>query len=218
MPSATHAPFGTPFSRNRFLQIISAFYAVAWGVAAISPLDRPTWLLENLLVFGVVALLVATHRIFVFSRLSYALLFVFMLLHVAGSHYTYSQVPLGAWVDETFGVGRNHYDRVVHFSFGLLFAYPLREYAIRVMHVHRSWSYVIPILAIMALSALYEMIESWAARIVDPEVGLAFLGAQGDVWDGQKDMTLALVGSLVAMTVTALWIGTRGREPYSGFK
>jgi len=214
MTADSHAPFGTPIARNRFLQLLVALYAAAWGLGALEPVDRGTWLLENLLVVAFVGALVATHRRFVFSRLSYALIFVFLLLHVVGSHYTYSAVPAGAWVAEAFGLARNHYDRFVHLAFGALLAYPAREIVLRVMHVHRAWSYVVPVLTILALSSGYEMVEAWAARIVDPGVGIAFVGAQGDVWDGQKDMSLALGGAVLAMALTALARRGGRREPY----
>ena len=207
---------GIPFSRNPVLRWLVAVYGVAWGVAAVAPTDRQTWLLENLLVVALVGLLCLCHRYFVFSNLSHALIFVFLLLHVVGAHYTYSAVPFADWVAAELQLTRNPYDRVVHLSFGLLLGYPLRELVLRAMHVHRVWSYVVPVLAVLSLSATYEMIESWAARVVDPDVGMAFVGAQGDIWDGQKDMSLALAGAVIAMGLTALYRWRWGHEPYLG--
>jgi putative membrane protein len=207
---------GTPFSSNPLLRWLVGLYGVAWGVAALAPPDRQTWLLENLLVFAMLGLLCLCHRYFVFSNFSYALIFVFLLLHVVGAHYTYSAVPFADWVGGALGFERNHYDRVVHLGFGLLLGYPMRELVLRVMHVHRVWSYVVPVLAVVSLSAIYEMVESWAARIVDPEVGMAFVGAQGDIWDGQKDMSLALTGAVVAMALTACYRRGWSHEPYLG--
>jgi len=169
-----------------------------------------------MLVFAWVGVLAATHRRFLFSNLSYGLMAAFLVLHAVGSHYTYSAVPLGAWLQEALGLGRNHYDRAVHFAFGALLAYPVREIVLRVLHVHRVWSYVLPTLVILAVSSSYEIIESWAAQLVAPEVGIAYVGAQGDVWDGQKDMTLAWAGAILAMVVTALRRRQTGREPYRG--
>ena len=208
---------GTPLARNHFLQVLLVLYLGLWTLAAFEPVSRKTWLLENLLVVGVAILLVSTHRRFVFSRFSYALIFVFLLLHVVGSHYTYSEVPAGAWVEELLGMPRNPYDRFVHFSFGLLLAYPARELVLRLMHARGLWGYLVPVLIIVSLSSVYEMVESWAARITNPELGLAFVGAQGDVWDGQKDMALALQGAILAMVLTALY-RRRGRgEPCERF-
>lgn len=205
---------GARFRENPFLRRLVLAYALLWGIAAYAPMDRETWLLENLLVFACVALLAVTHRRFAFSNASWGMLFVFFVLHVVGSHYTYSEVPIGGWVRDSFGLARNHYDRVVHFAFGLLLAYPLREISLRIVHVHGLASYAAPPMAILALSAGYEIIESWAAHLADPRVGLAYVGAQGDVWDGQKDMGLALLGALLAMGAVAAYRRVTGREPY----
>jgi putative membrane protein len=205
---------GVPWARNPFLRRLVLAYGVLWLWAAIRPVDRSTWLLENGLVFVVLGLLAVTHRRFVFSNLSYGLIFAFLALHTIGSHYTYSAVPLGSWLRDLLGLGRNHYDRFVHLAFGMLLAYPLRELVLRVAHVHRVWSWVVPVLAVLALSSSYEILESWAARLVDPDVGLAFVGAQGDVWDGQKDMSLALGGALAGLGIAAGVRRRLGHEPY----
>lgn len=208
------ASVGTPIGRNRLLQAIVAVYLVWWLLLAISPVDRETWLLENYLVFGVVGLLAASHRRFVFSNLSYASIALFLVLHAVGSHYTYSSVPIGDWLRDAFDLSRNHFDRFVHFVFGLLFAYPMREITLRRVHAHRLWSFVVPILFIVSASSTYEILEWAAARVVSPDVGMAYVGAQGDVWDGQKDMLLAFSGAVVAMTATALYRRGAGHEPY----
>jgi len=203
-----------PFSENRFLRRLAGAYVGVWVATAISPHDRGDWLLENLVVFAAAAALVATHRAFAFSNFSYALVAVFLALHAVGAHYTYSLTPFGDWLAAAFGLPRNPYDRLVHFAFGLLLAYPLHELARRVLHVHGGWSFALPALAILSLSSSYEIVESWAARIVDPELGQAFLGTQGDEWDAQKDMTLALVGAGIALAATALYRARTGREPW----
>ena len=205
---------GIPIERNPLLQAMLAVYLVVWGLLAISPVDRDTWLLENYLVFAVVGLLAASHRRFVFSNLSYASIGLFLLLHAIGSHYTYSLVPAGDWLREPFDLTRNHYDRLVHFAFGLLFAYPMREITLRRIHAHRLWSFVVPVLFIVSASSLYEILEWAAARATSPDVGMAYVGAQGDVWDGQKDMLLAFSGAVVAMISTALYRRVVGHEPY----
>ena len=209
---------GIPIQRNPRLRWLTISYGVFWSLAAVAPVDRSTWLLENLLVFMLVGGLVATHRRFVFSNVSYACIFVFLMLHVVGSHYTYSQVPLAGSLATTFDLGRNHYDRFVHLAFGLLIAYPLREISLRTMHVHRIWSYLVPVISVLALSSIYEMLESWAAHITSPDTGIAFVGAQGDVWDGQKDMALAFAGACFAMGVTCFWRRRTGREPWFGWQ
>src|SRR5690349_14594095 len=107
------------FRDHRLLQILVAWYAIVWVITAIAPLDRHDWFLENLLVFAAVAILIGTYGIFPLSDLSYLLITVFLTLHSIGAHYTYSEVPFGFWLRDTFGFTRNPFDRVVHFSFGL---------------------------------------------------------------------------------------------------
>ena len=204
-----------PWEQNRFLRRLALALLGLSLVAAVAPHDRGDWLLENLLVFAAAALLAASHRRFVFSNLSYLLIGVFLALHTLGAHYTYSLTPPGFWVQEAFGLARNPYDRFVHLAFGLLLSYPLRELTLRVLHVHGLASYAVPLGAALSLSASYEIVESWTARVVDPALGTAFLGTQGDEWDAQKDMSLALVGALVCLASTALYRRRRGREPWA---
>jgi putative membrane protein len=187
---------------NRVLQAIVAAYAAIWVAAAIAPKYRSDWLLENLLVFAFVPLLVLTYRRFRFSNVSYLLIALFLALHAYGAHYTYAETPLGFWLRDALGLSRNHYDRIVHFSYGLLLSYPLCELGRRVLRLKRFWAYLIPLLVVLAMSASYEIVESWVARIASPELGAAYLGTQGDEWDAQKDMALAMVGSLLALFLT----------------
>lgn len=188
-------------------------YLLLWIILAISPLDRRDWLIENLLTFLLVALLVATYRTFRFSDLSYVLITVFMTLHVIGAHYTYSEVPLGFWLKEAFDLDRNHFDRVAHFGFGLLLAYPIREVLVRAARIGGYWTYGIPVVTTLAFSGFFEVIESWVAQIVSPELGDAYLGTQGDIWDAQKDMTAALSGAALSMGLTAAWSVRRPDSP-----
>ncbi len=127
---------------------------------------------------------------------------MFLSLHLVGAHYTYAETPLGFCLQTLFEFERNHYDRIVHFSFGLLIAYPMREILLRQSGVSGAWSYLLTINCILAFSAFYEVLEVVAAMIVSPELGDAYLGTQGDEWDAQKDAFLAFLGSIVAMLVT----------------
>ncbi len=190
------------FKENRLLQGLIAFYLVVWVVCAIRPLHPDDWLLENVLVFTFVPLLVVTYRRFPLSDLSYLLITAFMTLHAIGAHYTYAEVPLGFWVQEAMQFSRNHFDRVVHFSFGVFMAYPIREVFLRVAHTRGFWAYYLPLDVTLAFSGLYEIVEWAAAAMTNPELGAAYLGTQGDEWDAQKDMGLAALGALVCMGVT----------------
>lgn len=124
-----------------------------------------------------------------------------MILHVIGSHYTYSEVPFGYTLQEWLGASRNMYDRLVHFSYGFLLAYPVREVFMRLAHAKGIWGYFFPVDITFALSAVYEIIEWRTAANVDLSAGLAFLGSQGDIWDAQKDMLMAGIGAILAMLI-----------------
>jgi len=183
--------------------IMVVWLLLLWLVTAIEPFNRRDWFLENLLVFFYAGLLLTTYPRFRFSVRSYLLFTIFMSLHLVGAHYTYSEVPFGFWLQDALDLGRNHYDRIVHFSFGLLLAYPLREWLLRVTGVRRGWSYFMTVALVLAFSGFYEVMEGIVAMIVSPDLGMAYLGTQGDQWDSQKDTFLAFSGAVVAMTVTA---------------
>jgi putative membrane protein len=189
------------FRHNRFLQGLLLWLVALWAAMAIEPFDRGDWLLENVLVFVYAILLIATYPRFRFSNLSYGLFGVFLSLHLVGGHYTYSETPFGFWLQETFDLSRNHYDRIVHFSFGLLIAYPFREFLLRVTGMRVGWSYLFAVVTVLAFSGFYEALEGVAAVVVSPELGMAFLGTQGDIWDAQKDTALAFFGSIAAMGI-----------------
>lgn len=190
------------FRDNRFLQLLLLWLAGLWIVTAIEPFDRRDWLLENLLVFIYGALLLLTYRRFAFSNLSYGLFGVFLSLHLIGAHYTYAETPFGFWLQDALGLSRNHYDRIVHFAFGLLIAYPFRELLIRFAGVKPRWSYLLAVIMVLGFSGFYEALEAVVAVAVSPELGAAYLGTQGDEWDAQKDTALAALGAIVAMAVT----------------
>ncbi len=196
---------------KRYLTVLVLIYAVLWTVLAIDPHDRKDWALENALVLVLGLGMWAAHRHFVFSRISYTLIFVFLCLHAVGAHYTYSEVPYdAAWKALTgesfnamFGWERNHYDRLVHFSYGLLLAYPIREVFLRVAEVRGFWGYFLPLDFTLSTSALFELFEWAAAEFFGGDLGVAYLGTQGDIWDAHKDITLAGIGAVVAMLLTA---------------
>lgn len=176
-------------------------FLLVWVWAAINPVFPHDWLLENYLVFLFVPIILILGYYFKLSKVSYTLITIFMILHVIGSHYTYAEVPFGYTLQDWFGASRNMYDRVVHFSCGFLLFYPIREVFMRLAKVRGIWGYILPIDLWGSFSAIYEIIEWRAAANVAPEAGLAFLGSQGDVWDAQKDMGLALLGSVIAAII-----------------
>jgi putative membrane protein len=176
-----------------------AVFTLVWLPLAIAPRNRADWLLENLLTFAAVPVAVASYRKRPLSDAAYVQGTAFMILHTVGSHYTYSEVPAGDWLRDAFGLARNHYDRLVHFAFGLLMLQPLRETVMRqperLAPLTAAW---LSVAQILACSAAYELIEWAVAAWVDPAAGTAYLGTQGDQWDAQKDMACAAVGAVLA--------------------
>ena len=190
-------------TRSHYLWVLGLIYAGWWVAMAIAPLDRSDWVLENVLVVLAIGLLVFTYKPFPLSRVSYTCIFVFLVFHTLGSHYTYAKVPYQEWLPFLAG-GRNQFDRMVHFLYGLLLAYPIREMFLRIGNVRGFWGYFLPLDLTMSTSMLYELIEWAAAEYFGGELGMAYLGTQGDVWDAHKDMLLASIGALIAMVLTAL--------------
>lgn len=205
----------TPY--RRYVAVLLLLFGALWLGLAINPADREAWMLENALLVALGLGLWASHRKFLFSRVSYTLIFLFLCLHSLGSHYTYSLVPYDEWwkaltgetFNSLFGWERNHFDRLVHFCYGLLLAYPIREIFLRVAEVRGFWGYFLPLDFTLSTSAIYELIEWAAAAYFGGELGMAYLGTQGDVWDAHKDMALAGAGATLAMLITAglnLWL------------
>jgi len=201
----------------RFPAALLALFCLWWLGLAIAPWYREDWLLENLLVFVAVPLLVITRRRLRFSNFTYGCLFVFLSLHTVGAHYTYSLVPYDAWfqwltghsLDQLLGFERNHYDRLVHFLYGLLVTPAAIELFGHYGRYPRVWAFLFPLLFMLSHSVVYEMIEWGAALVFGGDLGQAYLGTQGDVWDAQKDMSLAGLGALL----TTLAAASLGRLP-----
>ncbi len=196
---------------HSYVRTLVALFIIWWTALAIAPLYRDDWLVENVLTLLAAVFFTSTWRSFRLSRLSYTFIFLFMCLHTLGAHYTYSEVPWDRWLQAAFGTDtqqmfgwqRNNFDRVVHLSYGLLLAYPVRELFVRVANVQGFWGYFLPLDLTMSSSMLYELIEWGAASVLGGGLGAAYLGTQGDVWDAHKDMALASLGALIAMTLTA---------------
>ncbi|MFZ9708373.1 MAG: DUF2238 domain-containing protein [Steroidobacteraceae bacterium] len=198
-------------TRRAHLALLSGAFAVLWVALAIAPVDRSTWWLENALLIAGAGVLVGTRRALPLSGSSYSMLFLFFCLHAIGAHYTYSLVPYdemmsslsGSSLNETLGLQRNHYDRLVHLAYGLLLALPLRELLMLHAGVRGFWSYFLPIDIVASSSLAYELIEWGAALVYGGDLGIAFLGTQGDEWDAHRDMALASLGALLTMLLVA---------------
>jgi putative membrane protein len=193
-------------NRDRYPALLLTAFAAIWLALAITPWYRKDWLLENMLVFVAVPLFVSTYRSLRFSNFAYGCLFAFMVLHEVGAHYTYSEVPWREWLDALAGregaaESRNHYDRFVHFCYGLLMLPVAWELFAARAAPRGLWRWLMPLLFVMSHSVIYELVEWLAAEVFGGDLGVAYLGTQGDVWDAQKDMALAAAGAVLATFV-----------------
>ena len=199
-------------SNKRYLAILTGLFLVEAAIVAIKPWYPQDWMLENVLPVVFLAYLWGTVNKLTMSKASYTLIFIFLAFHELGSHYTYAEVPYDAAFKSITGVSfnalvgweRNNFDRVVHFLYGLLLAYPIRELYFRIADARGFWGYFLPLEFTMATSMLYELIEWGAANVVGGDLGMAYLGTQGDIWDAHKDMALASLGALIAIIITAI--------------
>lgn len=183
------------------VKILLGLAAMALVVSGIGPNDRLTWFFETLPILVGVPVLVWTRRNFPLTPLLYRLLFLHALILALGGHYTYAEVPLGFWFQDLFDLSRNHYDRLGHLAQGFVPAILVREVLVRTSPLARSkWLAVLTVSVCLAFSAFYELIEWWGAVILG-ESADAFLGTQGDPWDTQWDMFLALVGAVSALVL-----------------
>jgi putative membrane protein len=172
--------------------------AVLLIVSAINPYDRATWWMEVAPIFIGVPILLATWRRFPLTTLLYTLIFVHACILILGGHYTYARVPPGFWVQDLLGLARNHYDRLGHFAQGFIPAMIAREILLRRTPLVRGgWLFFIVCCICLAVSACYEFVEWWAA-LIGGSAAAEFLGTQGDVWDTQWDMLMALAGAIGA--------------------
>jgi putative membrane protein len=196
----------------RYPLALLAVYSVIWLALAIDPVYRDDWLLENVLIFLSVPLLVFTAKRLRFSDFTYTCLFAFFVLHSIGSHYTYALVPYDDWfraltggsLNELLGFERNHFDRLVHFLYGVLVTPAAVELFAHYGRYPRAWAVLFPFLFMASHSGIYEIIEWGAAIVFGGDLGQAYLGTQGDIWDGQRDMALAMLGSAITIGAMAL--------------
>ena len=198
--------------------VLALAFTLTWIWAAIEPIHYADWVLENILVGIFIGLILVSSRFFKFSLISYVFMTIFMILHIIGSHYTYAEVPWGYDLGTWLGTERNMYDRLVHLLFGVLFVYPVREMSVRIAKTKGFWGYFVPFMIISSFAGFHELIEWGAAFMVDPEAGTAFLGSQGDIWDAQKDMFVAIVGSLGTLLMVMLIHMVYNRDFYKEFK
>ena len=197
-------------NKNSYLFILSTIFFLFAGWLAIAPLDRHDWLLENVLTVIFIIALMLSYRSFSLSATSYTFIFLFLLLHETGAHFTYAKVPYNTFFLEIFGFDldallgfeRNQFDRLVHFLYGVLLVYPIYEIFKKYTQLKHFWRWFTAVNLIMTTSMIFELFEWAAAEFFGGDLGIAYLGTQGDVWDAHKDMALASLGALIAMFIS----------------
>ncbi len=184
---------------SRLLMMLLAATLIALAVSGWRPYDRITWLLEVAPVLIAIPILIATRGSYPLTTLLYLLIFVHALVLILGGAYTYARVPLGTWVQQAFDLARNPYDKLGHFMQGFVPAMVAREILIRGDYARgRRMVAFLCICIALAISALYELVEWWAALALGQGAD-EFLGTQGDQWDTQSDMFMALIGAALAL-------------------
>lgn len=198
--------------RDPFQRTVFAGFVAFFAVSCINPPYVDFLMMQHVPTILVVLFVCwLTHRLEI-SRLSFSLIILFLCLHTLGARYLYSYTPYDAWAErllginitDTFGFRRNHYDRVVHFSYGLLLAVPVQELERRYLKLSLMVSAVLAVEFILASSAAYELLEWMVAVIFTPEWAESFLGQQGDTFDAQKDTALATLGAMIAVNTNVL--------------
>jgi putative membrane protein len=198
------SPTRVTIKENRWLQIFIIVFFAVWISTLIGTSDINNWILENTLVILFLGFLSFTYKKYKFSDVSNLLFCIYLCLHVYGAKYTYAENPFGYWLMDTFQLARNHYDRIVHFSFGFLLAYPMREAFLNWLKFPSWVAWALPIEITLSVSGLYELIEWAVADVFFKAQGDAYLGTQGDIWDAQKDMFLATLGAILATTIVSV--------------
>jgi putative membrane protein len=192
-------------SSKRELIILVCIYLIGFALLAIHPNDRADWALENLFPVSQLTAVAIAYRYFKFTRLSYYLIFFYLFVQSWGGHFTYAEAAPFNWVRDHFHLMRNDYDRVAHFMLGFLLGIPIREILLQFVVTSRRWLAFLTAAIVLAIGAFYEFIEWWVSVLVTPGLGDKFLGTQGDIWDTQWDMFLALVGAVCALAVFMSW-------------
>ncbi|MDH5343466.1 MAG: DUF2238 domain-containing protein [Betaproteobacteria bacterium] len=190
---------------DRLLTTVCAIWVIALLASGIAPYDRLTWFMEVLPVLIAAPVLLASRERLPLTTLAYVLIAIHGLILIYGGAYTYARVPLGFWLQDVLGFDRNPYDRIGHLAQGFVPAIVARELLLRVFRIEgRKILFFLVVCVALAISAFYELIEWWAALVMGAD-SQEFLGTQGDIWDTQWDMFLALLGAIAAQLLCGPW-------------
>jgi putative membrane protein len=187
----------------RELPLLTLLFWALTAWSAVHPYDARDWWLEIATPVAGYFVLAATYRRFRFTPLAYRLMFLEAVVLIVGAHYTHERVPLFDWIAEELGRTRNDYDRLAHFAVGFLLVVPVRELLVRRSPLRGRWLWVMSAMVVLAGAAFYEIFEWWIAVLAAPDVGVAYLGSQGDSWDAQKDMLLDGIGAVLGLLAFA---------------
>ncbi len=203
MATFTTASTADGTNNHRLLWSYLAIFFMLWAWTLFFTSDMSNWIIENVLTVAFLGVVIGTQHKYRFSDLSYTLAFVYICLHIIGAQHTYAEAPVGYWLKDLLGLERNPYDRIVHFCFGFLLAYPMRDYFMNKFQWPTWVCWVLPAEITLSFSGMYELIEYGVADIFFPHLGTNYLGTQGDPWDAQKDMAMAFGGAILALLLTA---------------
>ena len=206
--------FVSMFLKHKLLWVLSILFAIEFMFLALAPKSRADWLLENVLVFVFLILVLFNYKKYSLSKLSWLLIFIFLCIHEIGAHYTYSEVPYDDFFNALFNFrlndllawNRNHFDRLAHFAYGLFMVIPFQELCSQISRSHSNWTYFVAVNIVMSTSLLFELFEWGAAWLFGGELGIAYLGTQGDVWDAHQDMLLSILGALLTLLIRYLYL------------
>lgn len=197
------------------LTLVAVVLLISAATVWAPPAGRTSWFLEVGPGLAMAAVLAAVYRRLPLSHFVYVCVFLHIQILIYGGYYTYALTPLGDWAKQAFGFSRNHYDRIGHIALGVFPSFLAREVLLRCTPLVRGgWLFFLICSVVLAFAAFWELLEWWTALVAAPDVGVAFLGSQGDVWDAQWDMLLALLGALVALpTLSAVQDRSMARVP-----
>ena len=204
------SPLRSNLKTNKFFWLLALLFFSYWVYGWFNCLNREDWIIENLLVVICLTILVITRKWLRLSDVSYLCIFLFVMLHLYGAFYAYTENDLGEWFRIRYNLWRNPYDRIVHFSFGLFMAYPFREILINKFRVSTRASWLLPIEIAFSLGTVFELIEWGVAEFTTKETGETYVATQGDVWDPHKDIAMAALGA--ATCILILYIISRRKK------
>ncbi len=184
---------------KNYPHILAVVYIIVLALSAINPHGYDIWFVEIFPIAVIFFTLVFTYKYFQFSNIAYSFMMVLLILHTIGAHYTFANVPFG-YITELFNFERNHFDRMAHFSVGF-YAYPMAEFLLKKNLATFKTVLFFALFFIMSVAGAYEIIEWWFAVAEGGDVGIEFLGSQGDVWDAQKDMLADTLGAIFSLIV-----------------